>query len=217
MANPGRDSPISMDGPNPPAMPLFPLAIREIQEEDELMDVLEEYPPMERGSLMEELLYIRQIFQELERILQQHCDYSAYEFPRPPDTPPAPLEYHCIVNLQSSQLQPARPLVIWYCRTCHKIFHYARIFNLRRDTIRREVNRQQGFPPPIVPEFDRRLTHPLQPPFPLPELENIVDALRDEAAHSDSPEPAERDPPIIPGVLPVLNGNSTSYPNHLPR
>ena len=44
MANPGRDSPISMEGPNPPAMPLFPLAIREIQEEDELMDVLEEYP-----------------------------------------------------------------------------------------------------------------------------------------------------------------------------
>ena len=96
-----------MDGPNPPAMPLFPLAIRETQEEDELMDVLEEYPPMERGSLMEELLYIRQIFQKLEHILQQHCNYSAYEFPWPPDTLPALLEYHCIVNLQSSQLQPA--------------------------------------------------------------------------------------------------------------
>ena len=131
MANTGCDSPINIDGPNPPAMPLFPLAIQEIQEGDEFMDVLEEYPPMECRSLMEELLYIRQIFQELEHILQQHCDYSAYEFPQLPDTPPAPLEYHCIVNLQSSQPEPAQPLVIWYCRTCHKIFHYAHIFNLR--------------------------------------------------------------------------------------
>ena len=55
------------------------------------------------------------------------------------------------------------------------IFKYAKTFNRQLDQAYTEIMADpNGFR-----ELDRRMTHPLHPPFPPPDVENIVETLQD--------------------------------------
>ena len=149
------------------------------------MDFAYDYPATDQSRYYNEQNLIRKLFMELERYLHQHCVETTQLFPPNPaeELPEVPIEYHTFVTIQSGTQPPAKPLVTWYCATCVIIFKYAKTFNRQWDQAYTEIMAD----PNGSRESDRRMTHPLHPPFPLPDVENIVEASQDETLREESP------------------------------
>ena len=64
------------------------------------------------------------------------------------------------------------------------IFKYAKTFNHQWDQAYTEIMAD----PNGSRESHRRMTHPLCPPFPPPDVENIVEALQDKISQEKSPD-----------------------------
>ena len=177
--------------------------------QDPFMDSAYDYPATDRSWYFNEQNLIRKLFVELEHYLHQHCVKTTQSFPPNPaeELPEVPTEYHTFVTIQSETQPPAKPLVTWYCATCVMIFKYAKTFNRQWDQAYTEIMADSNG----SRESDRRITHPLRPPFPPPDVENIVEALQDETSQEKSPDNFNHI-----GFLQLgPDGTYNSYPDHI--
>ena len=147
---------------------------------DPFLDSTIDYPRTDRIRLFEEQWLINKLYDVLEDSLKDHCQGQAREDSEDPLT--VPIEYHAIVAIQAET--PTCPMVTWYCGTCHMIFKYGRFLNAQYDRVHTALMSSEG----LAQENDRRMTHPMCPPFPQPSVENIVEVLHEEAIRENSPE-----------------------------
>ena len=87
------------------------------------------------------------------------------------------------------------------------IFKYPKTFNRQWDQAYTEIMAD----PNRSRESDRRMTHPLCPPFPPPDVENIMEDLRNGTSWEESPDNFNHI-----GFLQLgPDGAYNSYPDHI--